>query len=77
MLPVFYAQAHLQASAPAQGVVMNNVLLNLYPFLLLVITFFGVKKAKKGEVAEEFLSPGQTKMLQGRTRKMQWQTKTP
>ena len=44
---------------------MNNVLLNLYPLLLLVITFFGVKKAKKGEVAEEFLSPGQTKMLQG------------
>ncbi len=44
---------------------MNNVLLNLYPVLLLVITFFGAKKAKKGEIAEGFLSPEQTKMLQG------------
>ncbi len=43
----------------------DKILINLFPVLLAVITLTGVKRAKKGEVADGFLSLEQTKLLQG------------
>lgn len=45
--------------------IVEKIVLNIYPILLLVMTFFGAKRAKKGEVAGDFLSLSQSKLIQG------------
>lgn len=44
---------------------LNIVLLNLFPIILLIITFFGAKFSGKGKLASDFLSLEQTKLIQG------------
>lgn len=44
---------------------MEKIILNIYPIILLVVTFFGAKRSEKGEVASEFLSLSQSKRIQG------------
>lgn len=43
----------------------EHILLMIYPILLMVLTFFGAKRSKKGELASDFMKPAQTKLIQG------------
>lgn len=44
---------------------MEQGILNIYPILLLVLTFFGARLSKKGELASDFPTLSQTKLIQG------------
>ncbi len=44
---------------------MEKIILCIYPILLLVLTFFGAKRSKKGEFSDDFLQLEQTKLIQG------------